>query len=233
MADEISCVVLLSGGMDSATLAALAKEKFNKVAALSVDYKQKHSRELESAKRVAEYLNLPHKIIDLSVFKDLVSQTSALVSDSIPVPHGHYADENMKITVVPGRNLILLSLAASWAISIGFTHVAYAAHAGDHAIYPDCRPIFVATVRKVFETFHYWPIEVWAPFLDMTKKDILDVGFKLGVPYELTWTCYEGGAEPCGKCGSCVERIEAFSLIGRRDPLINDSRWSQMMASNI
>lgn len=231
MADEISCVVLLSGGMDSTTLVALAKEKFNNVAALSVDYKQKHSRELESAKRVAAHFGLRHKIIDLSFFKDLVGYASALTSDATPVPHGHYADENMKITVVPGRNLVLLSLAASWAISLGYTHVAYAAHAGDHAIYPDCRPLFVAAVRKVFETFHYWPIEIWAPFLDITKKDILEIGFKLGVPYELTWTCYEGGAEPCGKCGSCVERIEAFSLIGRRDPLIVESRWAEIMKS--
>lgn len=218
MAGEVSCVVLLSGGMDSATLLADANVKFDKVAALSIDYAQRHKRELESAKLLAKHYGVFHKILDVTNINSLL-QGSSLTSDDMSVPHGHYADETMKATVVPARNTILLSIAAGWAISMGFTHVAYAAHAGDHAIYPDCRPAFVQAIQNLFNVFHYFPINVYTPFLQVTKGDILKIGLALGVPYELTWTCYEGGEKACGSCGSCVERLEAFANNKVVDPV--------------
>ena len=218
MAGEVSCVVLLSGGMDSTTLLAKAVKQFDKVAALSIDYAQRHKRELECAKKVAKYYGVKHKILDMTNINDLV-QGSSLTTGSLAVPHGHYEDESMKLTVVPARNTILLSIAGGWAISMGFTHVAYAAHAGDHAIYPDCRELFVVAMQNVFNVFHYFPINLWAPYLHVDKGDIAKEGIALGVPYQLTHTCYEGGELACGKCGSCQERLYAFEKAGIKDPV--------------
>jgi 7-cyano-7-deazaguanine synthase len=218
MAGEVSCVVLLSGGMDSTTLLALAKKQYDKVAALSIDYAQRHKRELECAIKVAEYYKVPHKILDISNINSLI-QGSSLTSDNVEVPHGHYEDESMKLTVVPARNTILLSIAGGWAISMGFTHVAYAAHAGDHAIYPDCREAYVQALQQVFNVFHYWPINIWAPFLGIDKGDIAKLGVAADVPFELTHTCYEGNEVACGKCGSCQERLYAFKQAGVDDPV--------------
>jgi 7-cyano-7-deazaguanine synthase len=220
MAGEMNCIVLLSGGMDSGTLLALAKVNFDKVSALSIDYAQRHKRELNSAVKLAQHYNVRHKILDVSNINALL-QGSSLTSDDISVPHGHYADESMKLTVVPARNTILLSIVAGWAISMGFTHVAYAAHAGDHAIYPDCRPKYVEAMQGVFDVFHYWPIKLWTPFLEVNKSEILRIGLEHNVPYELTWTCYDpqGTDLACGKCGSCTERLEAFRDNNSVDPL--------------
>jgi len=226
MAGEKSCVTLLSGGMDSATLLALATHSFNKVFALTLIYAQRHDREVESAKRVAEFYGVPHKIMDISNINALL-QGSALTSSEIDVPKGHYAEENMKLTVVPARNTILLSLAAGFAISLGYTHVSFGAHAGDHAIYPDCRPEFVDAMQNVFCKFHFWPIGIWAPFLDYTKGGIINAGKPLNVPYELTWTCYDPQPNglACGKCGSCTERIEAFYENRLIDPVQYVGGW--------
>jgi len=226
------CVILLSGGMDSATLLGLARRQYQEAMALSIDYAQRHKRELESAKQVARHFTVHHEILDITNINHLL-QGSALTSD-IPVPHGHYEDESMKQTVVPGRNTILLSIAAAWAASMGFDAVAYAAHAGDHAIYPDCRPRYVDAMDSVLRLFHYTPVKLWVPFLNKTKMDILKIGLPLGVPYQLTWTCYDPQAildgkgvkgSPyvrilaCGRCGSCQERLEAFAKIGQKDPV--------------
>ena len=228
MAGEVSCVVLLSGGQDSSTLLGLAKRNFDRVAALSVDYAQRHKRELHSARQISGFYNVPHEVLDISNINSLL-QGSALTSEDIDVPFGHYADETMKITVVPARNTILLSIAAGWAISIGYTHVSYAAHLGDFSVYPDCRPVYVQAVQQVFNVFHYWPIALWAPFLDIDKKGILDIGLKLGVPYELSWTCYVGSDRPCLKCGSCLERSESFWKSGVKDPLLSDAEWLEVV----
>ncbi len=218
MAIKHACVVLLSGGMDSTTLLALAKQNFDEVVALSIDYAQRHKRELECAKKVAEHYGVPHKILNITNINDLI-QGSSLTSNDVEVPHGHYEDESMKLTVVPARNTILLSIAAGWAISMNYAFVAYAAHAGDHAIYPDCRQNFVDALQHVFNVFHYWPVNLWAPFLNIDKADIAAKGIELGVPYELTHTCYEGGEVACGKCGSCQERLYAFDKAGQPDPV--------------
>jgi len=227
MSGEIGCVVLLSGGMDSCTLLGLAREKFNKVAALSVDYAQRHKKELESAEKVAQYYGVSHKILDISNINELI-QGSALTSPEVDVPCGHYADESMKVTVVPARNTILLSIAAGWVISLGYTHVSYAAHRGDFAQYPDCRENYVQAMQQVFEVFHFWPVNLWAPFLNIDKAEICRIGLKLKVPYELTWTCYEGGFFGCGKCGSCVERVDAFLQNSAVDPITYLEKWADV-----
>jgi len=211
-------VVLLSGGMDSSTLLATAAALHDRVYALSVDYNQRHKRELEFAKKIAHHYGVSHEILDITNINSLISGSS-LTSADISVPHGHYADETMKRTVVPNRNMILLSIATGMAISNGINMVAYAAHAGDHAIYPDCRPDFVMAMTDVLTKCSYEPVGLWAPFLYLDKAQILQSGLRWKVPYELTWTCYEGREKACGKCGACVERLEAFELNGVEDPL--------------
>jgi 7-cyano-7-deazaguanine synthase len=210
--------------MDSATLLGLAVQQYKQVMALSVDYAQRHKVELQSAKAVAEHFGIEHEILDITNINHLLAGSS-LTSD-MAVPHGHYEDESMKQTVVPARNTILLSLAAGWAISREFDTVAYAAHAGDHAIYPDCRAEFVLAMQKVFDVFDYNPLDLWVPFLGLDKAGILKIGMPLGVPYEKTWTCYDPQREfkrdlykACGKCGSCQERLEAFVQLGIKDPI--------------
>jgi 7-cyano-7-deazaguanine synthase len=218
------CIVLLSGGMDSATLLALAIQRYEKVMALSINYAQRHKIELQSAQAVAEHFQIHHEILDITNINHLLAGSS--LTSGTPVPHGHYEDETMKQTVVPARNTILLSIAAGWAISQKFNTVAYAAHAGDHAIYPDCRLEYVLAMQKVFDIFDYQPIDLWTPFLDLDKAGILKVGMPLGVPYEKTWTCYDpqgpdpyGDYRACSKCGSCQERLESFAKIGQVDPI--------------
>ena len=201
-------VLLLSGGMDSTTLLYELLDDNNDVECLSFDYNQKHRKELKWAKEITKLTNTPHKIVDITNIHELISNSSLTSNQS--VPHGHYADESMKQTVVPNRNMILLSLAIGYAVNIGAEYVSYAAHQGDHAIYPDCRPEFFSKMNEVSEIANYQPVKIYAPFLFKTKGDIAKIGKQLKVPYELTWTCYEGGKEPCGVCGACVERNEAL-----------------------
>jgi 7-cyano-7-deazaguanine synthase len=227
MAGETSCVVLLSGGMDSATLLAKAKRENDKVTALTLNYAQRHKVEIKCAMQIAKHFKVSHKVLDVSNINSLL-QGSALTSKDIEVPKGHYEDESMKLTVVPARNTILLSLALGWCITCGFNIVAYAAHAGDHAIYPDCRPAYIEAMQEVFDRAHYWPVKLWVPFMFMNKGDILKEGFKLKVPYEKTWTCYDPQeivytdrteVVACGKCGSCTERLEGFNQNSIVDPI--------------
>jgi 7-cyano-7-deazaguanine synthase len=237
MVGETSCICLLSGGMDSACLLGLAKEQFDKVSALTLIYAQRHQREIESAKKVAKFYKVPHKVLDVSKINSLL-QGSALTTPGIAVPKGHYAEESMKLTVVPARNTILLSLAAGYAISRNFKTVAYAAHAGDHTIYPDCRPEYVDAMREVFKLFHFWPMDIWTPFMFNTKGDIVGMGLAIGVPFELTWTCYDpqevispskksSEVFACGKCGSCCERAEAFIQNEIEDPVPYIDGWEK------
>lgn len=211
-------VVLLSGGMDSGTLLAQSVIFYEPVQALSIDYNQRHKRELQSAVALAQHYGVQHEILDITTINSLI-QSSSLTDPNQAVPKGHYADETMKQTVVPGRNTILLSIAAGMAVSRGLGTVAYAAHAGDHAIYPDCRPEYVMVMQKVFTLFDYRPVILWTPFINIDKTKILEVGLQLKVPYELTWTCYEGREKACGTCGSCTERLEAFKLNKIKDPM--------------
>lgn len=211
-------VVIYSGGMDSFTVLHKARQKGYELFALSFNYGQRHSKELDYAAQVCAELNIPHKVVDITAINELVGG-SALTSLDIEVPEGDYAEENMKATVVPNRNMILLSLATGYALSLGADRVFYGAHSGDHTIYPDCRPEFVEAVNQVTQICDWQPITIEAPYLYDDKITILKDGLAMGLDYSKTWTCYNGREQACGKCGSCVERLEAFTRNGAIDPL--------------
>jgi 7-cyano-7-deazaguanine synthase len=211
-------VVIYSGGMDSYTVLHTALAAGHEVFALSFNYGQRHVRELACAATVCRDLEISHKIIDITAMNELMAGSS-LTDNSIDVAKGHYAEESMKSTVVPNRNMILLSLAIGYAVSIDATAVYYGAHAGDHAIYPDCRPEFVEQMNAVSLIANYQPIPIVAPFLQHNKADILAAGLALGLDYTDTWTCYVGAELACGECGACVERLEAFAANKRTDPI--------------
>ena len=212
-----SAVLIYSGGMDSTVLLYWLRKEGITVRTLSIDYGQRHRVELLAAKSIAQKLDVEHRIIDLSPVRELM-QGSSQTDSSVPVPEGHYAEESMKQTVVPNRNMILLAVAGAWAISTKSDHVAYAAHAGDHAIYPDCRTEFAEAMRKALELADWHKCSLVMPFIDKTKADIVGIGTRLGVPFEQTWSCYKGGKVHCGKCGTCVERRESFQLAEVNDP---------------
>jgi 7-cyano-7-deazaguanine synthase len=213
----MKAIVVLSGGMDSAVLLADLIDGGHSVAALSIDYGQRHRRELAFAALLAEHYHVEWRCADLSALRPLLGGSSQ-TSDDVAVPYGHYAAETMKQTVVPNRNMLLLSVAGAWAISQRADVIAYAAHAGDHAIYPDCRPAFVEACAKTLALADWHRVGLLHPFITWTKADICRRGADLGVPFALTYSCYEGQAEHCGQCGTCVERREAFVLAGVSDP---------------
>jgi 7-cyano-7-deazaguanine synthase len=210
-------VVIFSGGMDSFTVLNAAHRQGKELYALSFDYGQRHRKELDYASRVCKNLGISHKIIDISAINELIGGSS-LTSD-IAVPEGHYAEESMKSTVVPNRNMILLSMAVGYAVSLGANQVFYGAHSGDHAIYPDCRPEFVERMNDVCAIANYEAVEIVTPFLHESKIAILKAGLALGLDYGQTWTCYNGRELACGECGACQERLEAFAHNGVTDPL--------------
>lgn len=212
-----SVVIIYSGGMDSFTVLHQALQQGYVVHAVSFNYGQRHSKELEYAKRVTDQLGIEHKIVDISSINQLLLGSS--LTDDIEVPEGHYEEASMKQTVVPNRNMILLSLAAGYAVSVDATAVYFGAHSGDHAIYPDCRTEFVEAMNAVCKIANYTSIEVRAPFLKQDKIDILKQGLDMGLDYGQTWTCYNGRERACGKCGACQERLEAFERNSARDPL--------------
>ena len=218
--DEVSTnrvVAIYSGGMDSFTILHRLLREGREVYALSFNYGQRHSKELQFARRVCAELNVPHKEVDITAINQLLLGSS--LTDDIDVPEGHYAAENMKSTVVPNRNMIMLSLAIGYAVSIKAGAVYYGAHGGDHAIYPDCRPLFVEKMNEVSQVANYESVDVVAPYLHADKIQILREGLDMGLDYSKTWTCYNGRERACGKCGSCIERLEAFSVNGAVDPL--------------
>lgn len=217
MATPVKCVVLLSGGMDSATALYGAALKHEVLAAVSFDYGSKHNaREIPFAKWHCGQLGVHHQVIRLP-FVNALFQSDLLRSGG-DVPDGHYQEENMKSTVVPFRNGIMLAISAGYAESVGAGALVIAAHAGDHAIYPDCREGFMKAVADAIRLGTYARIRILRPFISMTKADIVRRGAKLGIDYSRTWSCYKGGRVHCGTCGTCVERREAFMLAGVPDP---------------
>ena len=210
-------VVILSGGMDSTTLLYDIKKQGFDVYALSFNYHQKHRKELLCAQKTCEKLGIFHRILDLSVLNEVAP--SALTRDDQEVPEGHYESDNMKQTVVPNRNMVMLSLATAYAISIDAENLYYGAHAGDHTIYPDCRRVFVDSMRVAIQLADWKEVKLYAPYLGIDKGDIAIKGKELGVDYSLTWTCYKGKVKACGKCGACQERLEAFAKAGIKDPV--------------
>lgn len=207
-------VVLLSGGMDSATLLYKIKSEGGDVSALGVSYGQRHRKELESAYNLTRRLGVSYRLVPLDGLQHVLR--SALTSSEIAVPEGHYESESMRATVVPMRNAIFLSVAVGHAWSIGAEQVATAIHAGDHQIYPDCRPQFLDAFNAMVKTASdgFLQPQVVAPFVNISKTDIAKIGQTLGVPWELTWSCYKGGEKHCGKCGTCTERRESLAAVG-------------------
>lgn len=210
-------VVIYSGGMDSFTVLNRAIKDGKDVYPLTFDYGQRHVKEIDYAKAACKELNVPHKVIDISAINQLLAGSS--LTDDIDIPEGHYEEESMKSTVVPNRNMILLSLAVGYAVSVGASQVYYGAHSGDHAIYPDCRPEFVMKMNDVCQIANYEAVEIFSPYLNVDKIAILTDGLEMGLDYNKTWTCYNGREKACGKCGACQERLEAFEKNNATDPL--------------
>jgi 7-cyano-7-deazaguanine synthase len=211
-------LVICSGGLDSVSLAHMVAQEHDLTRLVSFDYGQRHRKELDYASLCAKRLSVPHDIIDLRSIG--AALTGSALTDDIDVPDGHYAEESMRITVVPNRNAIMLAVAFGVAAARGDQAVAAAVHGGDHFIYPDCRPAFT----KAFEAMQtaaldgYADVSLYTPFVHRSKADIVTEGARHGTPFALTWSCYKGGAQHCGRCGTCVERREAFHLAGVSDP---------------
>ncbi|PTY05236.1 7-cyano-7-deazaguanine synthase QueC [Opitutaceae bacterium EW11] len=215
-------VVLCSGGMDSVTALHWAARNHAVQAAISFDYGSKHNhRELPFAAEQASRLGVRHEVVPLRFMDQLFA--SALLSSGGEIPEGHYAAENMKQTVVPFRNAILLSVATGFAESIGAEGLVIAAHGGDHAIYPDCREEFMRAMGETMRLGTYAGIQLLRPFISLSKGQIAAEGARLGVDFSKTWSCYKGGVVHCGKCGTCVERREAFIEAGIPDPTVYES----------
>lgn len=216
----MNAIVVLSGGMDSTTALYLALAQYGagNVEAVSVNYGQRHVRELEYAVGTCTNLGVRHDVVDASRLGLLLSGSA--LTDDVDVPEGHYADETMRATVVPNRNAILLNLVAGIAVARKRNAIVTGVHAGDHPIYPDCRPEFIDAMNAMLQVANagYHVPRVEAPFVHSGKHDIVRLGAHLNVNWRLTWSCYSGGAVHCGRCGTCVERREAFDLAGVEDP---------------
>ena len=211
---EKNSLIIVSGGMDSITLLHYRKEQIS--LAVTFDYGSNHNRrETEYAAYHCKSLGIEHIVIPLSFIHDYFK--SSLLQGADAIPEGHYTAENMKSTVVPFRNGIMLAVACGIAESRGLDRVLIANHNGDHAIYPDCRENFIAAMGKAMEAGTYEHISIDAPFTDISKTDIALIGKRLGIDYSKTYSCYKGGEKHCGKCGTCVERKEALRNAGIED----------------
>lgn len=217
----MKAVVIASGGIDSSTLLYKTVNDNYETYALTFIYGQKHRREIESAKKIFEGIKVHHKIIDLSVLKDILSR-SALTDSGVEIPEvpetaEHY--ETLKTTIVPNRNSIFLSIAIGYAVSIKANYIFFGAHHSDRGVYPDCRQEFVEAFeyaeRLANDSTH---LVISAPFVSMNKSEIVKLGVELGVPYKETWSCYKGGRIHCGVCSSCRERKRAFQEAVVLDP---------------
>ena len=208
-------LIILSGGMDSVTLLHDKKEEI--ALAVTFDYGSNHAqREIAMARKNCELLDIEHIVIPLGFIH--YHFKSSLLSGAEAIPEGHYTAENMRSTVVPFRNGIMLSIAAGIAESRGLNRVLVANHAGDHAIYPDCRLDFIKAMNEAIKAGTDDKVEIFAPYTEITKSDIAAIGKRIGVDYSLTYSCYKGGEKHCGKCGTCVERKEAMRDAGIEDP---------------
>jgi len=228
-------VVVYSGGLDSTVLLTKCIKEFDEVVALNFSYGSKHNKkEREAAKKVCKLLNVHLYMYDLSdtcvcqvpagiEYINISLLKSDLLKSGGDVPEGHYEDANMKRTVVPYRNSIMLSIAAGFAESIEAKYIAVANHAGDHAIYKDCRKEYIEAFAEGIKLGGYGEVIVYSPFVDMSKVEIVKLGSEINAPMELSWSCYKGGEKHCKICGTCSERVESFLLAGVPDPTEYDT----------
>ena len=225
-------LVVCSGGLDSVTLAYKVAEESEVDSLMSFNYGQRHTTELDYARRCAEKLSVPHDIVDIRSIGQLLSGSA--LTDNIEVPDGHYEEESMRVTVVPNRNAIMLSIVFGAAAARACDAVAIAVHGGDHFIYPGCRPDFIDSFQKMqdhaLNGVH--SVKLLAPFVNIDKAEVVRQGAALGVPFIDTWSCYQGSGHHCGRCGTCVERREAFALAGVDDPTHyhDEDFWKQAIA---
>lgn len=224
-------VLILSGGMDSTVLLWHLCALGLRVHTMSFDYGQRHRHELKAAGAIADGKAASHTVVDLqSLTQAGVFAGSSQTSLEVAVPHGHYAAPTMKTTVVPNRNMVMLAIASAQAIALKADYVAYGAHGGDHYIYPDCRPDFVRALGEAVQLADWHKPSLLAPFIHFTKAEVAALGHQLGAPLKETWSCYDpqpdvfhspAGSRArlihCGKCGTCVERREAFAVAGIAD----------------
>ena len=238
-------VTLLSGGLDSTTVAAYARDRVDNMSAITFHYGQSHSKEVDCAARIAGIMGIEHKLLDISFLSDVAWYSALTNPDQFPAPSGRSDEEighGVPITYVPLRNTIFLSLAAAYlesrvlyaievegadALEVAAS-VYMAPNALDYSGYPDCRPEFYENMRRTLElgsklwTEYAVPIRIETPIIDLTKAEIATLGVRLGAPLEHTWSCYEGGEVPCGSCDSCILRARGFAEAGIPDPLLVD-----------
>lgn len=217
-------LVVCSGGLDSVSLAHKVAAEHTLIGLISFNYGQRHLKELEFAAKAAERLGVPHDIIDITAIGQHL--TGSALTDDLEVPDGHYAEETMKVTVVPNRNAIMLTIAFGLAAARQADAVAVAVHGGDHFIYPDCRPAFIDSFQAMqnHALDGYASVQLFAPFVHVSKAEIVRQGAACNTPFADTWSCYKGGHNHCGRCGTCVERREAFYLAGIEDPTEYEDR---------
>lgn len=226
-------LVVCSGGLDSVTLAYHVAATQQLMGLLTFDYGQRHKKEIEFAALAAKRLGVSQRVLDISPIGQLL--TSSLTDNDIAVPEGHYAADNMSATVVPNRNAIMLTIAFGLADSMGADAVAIAVHGGDHFIYPDCRPAFIQAfaAMQALAIGKTPAIELYSPYLTVSKGDIAKQAVKYHVPIHETWSCYNGGDIHCGRCGTCVERLEAIAYANADDatPYADNEYWRNVTAA--
>lgn len=214
-----AAVVIFSGGLDSTTLLYHLRAEGYELKALSADYGQRHGeRELAATELICRRLGIKRRVVDLRGLVGLLGQNS-LSDKAVAVPDGKYETGTMQVTTVPNRNMVLLSVGLAWAVSLKYKAVAYGAHGGPYTNYPDCRPEFAGAMDHAAQLCDWEPLRIMAPFVGLDKGGIVKRGAELGVPFELTWSCYKGGERHCGICGTCNDRKEAFKKHGLADPV--------------
>ena len=216
-------VVIYSGGLDSTTVLYHLRAAGDEVKALSANYGQRHlERELAAAEAVCTRLGVERRTVDLTALVGFLGRNS-LSDPTVAVPHGEYTPATMHVTTVPNRNMVLLSVGLAWAVSLDFDAVAFGAHGGEYTPYPDCQPAFAHAMDAAAKLCDWTSRRVLAPVINLDKAGVVRRGAELGVPFELTWSCYEGGAKHCGRCGTCRDRREAFRKAGVDDPTEYDA----------
>lgn len=211
-------VVIYSGGLDSTTLLYHLRAEGHELKALSVNYGQRHmTREMAAAEAICTLLKIERRTVDLTALKECLGG-NALTNAGVALPEGAYARETIGQTTVPNRNMVLLSVGIAWAAALKFDAVAFGAHGGEHTNYPDCQPPFAEAMDRAARVCDFEPIRVLAPFVNWVKADIVRRGADLGVPFDLTWSCYTGGEQHCGRCATCIDRRTAFLQADVTDP---------------